>query len=397
MRSDTPRVFIIVDDSTICEPRDQQEERRDRKRRRADDDREKAGVAPEASFESLAAAEKAVFKQYERDEEYYVGPVQDDEHVVCLRNTLYKVRRDMVFKSQNHRVDSDRWTDENPLRIHLHVSPEEFKALLWAIEMPKEDLAHQPKDYRDVDMIVNLAMAARPFGLEDVRTWALGVVQRAVDDDVFMASCNSSTLARIVEVAHYCHKLALVPAVAAKWHERLLAKTAPAVPAMHISERFNLKELKGMAYYRYLMEMAEGQDAGTDGVYAPLRVNEKVNNGQTMRLLAGYMSLTKYWERFRSRPLDLPLGSDCSDDEHKACVAAWGKRWNSVIGWKRTLNCSSADVLAGMKALQDQLSNDESFGKDGLRPSCKLAGLKAIQGRLEVVEKNMGAHFSGCV
>jgi hypothetical protein len=99
MRSDTPRVFIIVDDSTICEPRDQQEERRDRKRRRADDAEDKAAVTQEASFESLAPVEKPAFKQYERDEEYYVGTQQDDEHVVCLRDTLYKVRRVQVSHS----------------------------------------------------------------------------------------------------------------------------------------------------------------------------------------------------------------------------------------------------------------------------------------------------------
>jgi hypothetical protein len=252
-------------------------------------------------------------------------------------------------------------------------------------------------EYEDVETILSLAIAARPFGLEDVHAWSLGVVHRAVEDTTFMDSCNSSTLTKIVEVAHYCHKPTLIPAVASKWRERLLAKTAPAVPAMHTAERFSLKDLKGMAYYRYLMEMAEGQDAGADGVFAPLRVNDKVNNGQTMRLLAGYMSLTKFWERFRSKPIDLPLGPECSVEEHKGCVAAWAKRWTSVVGWKRTLACSSADVLGCMKALADQLSNDESFGGDALKPCCKLAGLKAIRVKSQEVEQNMGSHFAGCV
>jgi hypothetical protein len=166
MHSDQPRTFIIVDDSTICEPRDQQEERRDRKRRRADDDEDKAGVNRDVSFESLPASGRKNSVQLEKDEEYYSGPLQDDEHVLCLRNTLYKVcwcqwvwlrlnlhrvfflfqvktssldqcptLKDLVFRGEDYFPESDRWTDENPLRIHQHVAPDELKALLWAIQM----------------------------------------------------------------------------------------------------------------------------------------------------------------------------------------------------------------------------------------------------------------------
>lgn len=405
MRSDYPRIFNNVDNSTNRETRDQQEERRDKKRQRRVDDGD-VGVPKDPSFDSLPVSQGNVPSGFQRDEDYYVGPLEVDEHVVCLRDTLYKVKtaaldrcptlKDLVFRGKEHPPEVERWTDENPLRIYQHVAPDALKALLWFIHKSTDELSVLPQSYDDVEMILSLATAARPFGLEDVHTWSLGVVHRAVEDDAFMKSCGSSTLAKLIEVAHFCHKPGLVPSITSKWHSRLLNKMAPAVPAMHAAERFGLKDLKGVAYYSYLMDMAEGQEAGSDGAFAPLRVNDKVNSAQTMRLLAGYMSLTKFWEKFRAKPLDLPLGPECSEQEHTGCIAAWGKRWTSVVGWKRTLACSSADVLACMKTLADQLSNDENFGNDALKPCCKAVGLKAIRLKSQEVEENIGSHFTGC-
>ena len=86
MRSDYPRIFNNVDNSTNRGTRDQQEERRDKKRQRRVDDGD-VEVPKDSSFESLPVSQGG----FQRDEDYYVGPLEDDEHVVCLRDTLYKV------------------------------------------------------------------------------------------------------------------------------------------------------------------------------------------------------------------------------------------------------------------------------------------------------------------
>ena len=68
----------------------------------------------------------------------------------------------------------------------------------------------------------------------------------------------------------------------------------------------------------------------------------------------------------------------------------------SAVGWKRILGYNSADILALLTCLRDQLGGDEEL-KKGTTSECRAAGLDLLKTHAETTREHLSDHFFGCI
>lgn len=266
-----------------------------------------------------------------------------------------------------------------------------------------DELCQLPSSDEDLHRLFNIVEMTLKYDLSKMKTWVSAAILRASKCSSVMDACSSATLSKFVDVAVYHKYDSALKLVVSKWCERLIGKSTPSVPAIQAADKHkeiaadDIKRLKGIAYYVHVQDMLDRQAEGhTDGSATLLRTDPKLNNGQVMRLLGGYLSLVTLWERLRVNPVVLPRAPSCSTGAHVNCVSTWSRRWISVAGWKRILSRNSADVLALLDIMKDQLLNDEET-KSGLHCDCKRGGLDEIKRLRTKTEAELAEHFVGCL
>jgi len=232
--------------------------------------------------------------------------------------------------------------------------------------------------------------------------WVAEAILNAANSTTLMDACSSATLSLFVDIAVEHDYHAALKLVVDKWCHRLVVKSTPSVPAIQAADRHeesrmdDLKRLKGIAYYVHVQDMLDRQTDHAITGATHLRTDPKLNNGQVMRLLAGYWSLVSLWERLRLNPIPLSQASACPPDMHEKCVSTWSRRWTAAVGWKRILGHNSADILTLLDTLKDQLSNDDDL-KSGLHCDCRTGGLDGIKKFTEKSKEGLADHFTGCL
>lgn len=261
----------------------------------------------------------------------------------------------------------------------------------------RADLATSPHEPEYLERLPWIASITRKYEMPNLRVWAESFLQGLVADTIFLSSCSSACLTHLVDTCSTFEDADKLKILVNHWMQRLENKDTPCAPAIIAADRFGLKDLRGAAYYFHLQDMVEGLTNNERGAIQ-LRADPKLNNGQVMRLLTGYMSLVSLWERQRMSPIPLPraAGGACTDATHVRCGTTWERRWISAAGWKRILGINSADALALFACLRDQLMNDEDL-KAGMDPDCRLAGLEALRNLRTKIKADMADHFFGVV
>ena len=274
-----------------------------------------------------------------------------------------------------------------------------------------DDLAQPPDNQDYVDRLFLIAEMVYKYDVPKLYDWVFATLRSVANNDVYMESCSSAALTRFLDLSIKCHKAETTTAIVKKWVERLWNKSTPSTPAILASDRHNLQDLRGPAYYVHLLDMHDRQGSPTAYGATHLRMDEKLNtNAPVIRLLGGYWSLVNLWERTRVKPIELPPAGSCcasspssdgsdppiATEAHAKCVAAWERRWISAAGWRRILGVSSPDILGLLACLRDQLMNDDDL-KVALNPGCRLAGLEALKALRTKMEEGLADHFVGVV
>ncbi|KAF8963026.1 hypothetical protein BDZ97DRAFT_1702033 [Flammula alnicola] len=389
------RRFIIVDDSTIREARDRQEEKRPRKRARVVDSDDED--APK-KYERLEYEQKG---PYERDPKFF----KEDPSATCVvrvRDYMFKIHADLLSCCQimseclqDHVERYGMPTEERPFQCP-YPTVEEYRAFLWALYATVEQLSEIAHDHADLERLSQIIKLNRKYDIPKMLDWVTDTVHRTATNAVFMESCSSASLTLLVEIAKENKYTKTLDAVVRKWCDRILNKSTPSVPAIQIADKYELQELGGVAYYVHVQDMLDRQTGFTEKGATQLRADPKLNNGQVMRLLTGYWSLVSLWERLRLKPIELPMAASCSAEAHVKCAATWERRCISAAGWKRILGINSADILALLACLRDQLSNDDDL-KAATNPECRLAGLEALKALRTKTQAGLADHFFACV
>jgi len=398
------RLFVIVDDNTIRETRDRQEEKRPRKRQRVDSDVEDPPSVPPTTSGSVNAKKQRPGTCFSDvavpDPEFY----KEDPTATCVirvKQTLFKIHKElldccpfMLELLEEHEKGRGPTSEDNPL---LFVLPtvEEYRAFLWALYASADELMGSSHEHQYLERLPLIASITQKYDIPRLREWVCSAVHRTATDTVFMESCSSANLTHLVETCVNYKFTDTLTAVIGMWSNRLEQKGTPSVPAILAADKHDLKDLRGVAYYVHVQDMIDRQTSTEKGA-TQLRADPKLNNGQVMRLLTGYLSLVSLWERQRMKPLSLVRSASCTDEAHTRCSATWDRRWTSAAGWKRILGISSADVLALLACLRDQLTNDDDL-KAGTNPECRLAGLEALKDLRTKTQLELADHFFGIV
>ncbi|KAF9564128.1 hypothetical protein CPC08DRAFT_705477, partial [Agrocybe pediades] len=369
-----------------------------KKRRRTEVDDDEGAYGP-AHKRSNSAPDTPVPPRRQRDPEFFRAE-EDATCYIQIKDVVFKIHRSLIgcapllAQMADEHFQRHGSVEEKPLSLIL-PKLDEFRAFLWVVYIPDDQLGKYktPQEFEEVERLFCIARMTEKYDIPGVRDWVIAAIQNATSNKALMDALSSANLAYMVDQC-YAHKFHMaLAAVVSKWYDRLEKKEAPSVPAVQVADKYNLDELKGMAYYMHVQDMIDRQTT-TDKGATHLIADPKLNQNQVLRLLKGYFSLVSMWERLRQKPVQLPMGSSCTEDKHCKCIAFWEKRWTSSVGWKRILAINSADVLASLACLRDQLMNDEEMKKPGaMDPECRLAGLEAIKKLRLKTRAELADHF----
>jgi hypothetical protein len=259
----------------------------------------------------------------------------------------------------------------------------------------------QPKDQSDVIRLLSLASITYKYRYKILHSWAISIIHRAfTSKPVFADTCSSATFTRAIDVAVDCNAPDLLHAIEAKWSARIQRRDIPAVPAILAADRKDLRILRGIAYYVHIQETMELQATLTKSGATQLQVDPKLSNVQVMRLLSGQLSLVAFWERLRRQAPKLRCAPGCEpDDAHggvHVCTAVWEDRWRAATNSGRVLVHNTADIVAILAALREELSVDQELKREVL-PACRMAGLNALKKVSSDLSENLPDHFFGCI
>ncbi|KAF7326615.1 hypothetical protein MVEN_02598200 [Mycena venus] len=380
--------FIIQDQGTIRETRDDTPPR-PRKRQRTDSAIDTGGYS---DIDCLASA----------------GPVEDDPEffrheaaadcVVRVVNTRFKVKGSLLSDASpvlqdilaRHLVETHRVGAP----LVLIADADEFRALLWALYASPQERAAQPRGHDDLDRLLLIASISRQYRCATLESWAKDAILRTVSvDEAFISSSSSAMFKRIIDCAIRTRNDALLETTITQWAARIRRGDAPCVPAILVADAHELPRLRGIAYYYHIQGMIAQQTTVTERGATQFQTDPKLSNAQVMRLLSGHWSLVSLWERLRRNPPKFECADGCTTGNRR-CAAVFGERWSFAAASKKINAMSSADVLALLAVMRDQLAADHEMTKC-IPPQCKLAALEAVKKQANTYEDGLADHFFG--
>ncbi|RDB14914.1 hypothetical protein Hypma_016391 [Hypsizygus marmoreus] len=388
--TETPR-FIIVDPETIRISRDEEDGSRAKKRKRANED--------DAAFSpfSRKGPETDGTQILIHDPTYY-SEDPDADCYVRVEKILFKVHRHCLLMSSylRSRLSDKPTSGREPLEL-FGISVAEFRALLWARYASDADVKDLPKTQDDMTRLLLLATATQTCDFHELHSWTMKTIYTAFTTrPTFTDACTSATLTRTVEVASRCKATDLLDAAAARWSDRLRRKTIPAVPAILIADTYNLRGLRGIAYYTYIQEILDASPPQSTMSAIHLQADPKLSNTQLIKLLSGYLSLVSLWERRRRTPTSLECSEGCSTEKHRTCARVWEARWSAVASSRTVIEFGSSDVLGILLCMCERLDADPEVARS-VAPACREAGLEALRQEICDIRGALPEHFVGCM
>lgn len=213
----------------------------------------------------------------------------------------------------------------------------------------------------------------------------------------YLSTCSSEDFVRLVEVAIRCCRTDLCDLVVDKWIARIKVRNhLPLLPALLTSDKYNLRRLQGFAYYRQLLDM--NSVTPLPGSTVTKFSHPDLSSVQIRRLLAGYWSLSRYWERLRTSAPEFPRAENCSPQIHQVvCVATWSKRWLVAAGSTEANKRGPANVLMKIHYMREVLLQDELFSRNMLpSATCRKSALDTVAGLYNSLHESLAEHFLSC-
>ncbi|KAG6919237.1 hypothetical protein DXG01_008033 [Tephrocybe rancida] len=405
-----PTRFIIVDEATIQDSKDEPDLPRSRKRPRTEDEppepsSSKRKATPDAETEGTAgrASLRADFDGTEiliHDPDYYFGDDPEADCFIRVEKILFKVHSKLLFMSKlmETRITGrpEPATGQDPLEL-FGVSVIEFRSLMWARYATEEDAKDQPRALEDLERLLSLATITKNLDFDRLHDWTLESMHRAFSSDASLTdSCSSAVLRRVIEVATQFKAQDLLDAAVSKWCDRIRRKESPAVPAILAADAHKIERLGGIAYYAHLLETIEQATPSTST--GPLRIlaDPKLGTKQLTRLLSGHLALVNFSERFKRRAPKLECGEGCSAEAHRACSLIWNERWRAATGSPKVLALCSADIIGLVGEMNEHLSGDGEL-TEGLTKACRCTGLLQLKQSLTDTQIQLPQYFLGCL
>lgn len=212
----------------------------------------------------------------------------------------------------------------------------------------------------------------------------------------------STRVARVFEVARLCGHASLETAVLTRWTTLIMESQESPGPAIEVADKYELRSLTGAAYYSQLLSMQNGFRTADEKILLRAEETEQkissesarlmfvLTAQQKMRLICGYWSLTRIWERLAQSPIKFDDHGCTTPDIHvQTCVYRWNRAWKDSARSDAILKHRNVDVLNRLKSLRDQL---KKYGLS-MSPYCQQQALSTIDGMIERMRNNLADHF----
>ncbi|CAK5283859.1 unnamed protein product [Mycena citricolor] len=391
-----PPRFIIEDAGTIRETRDDPNSpSRPRKRARVD------SVADGGGYEYTGTERPTEPCGPVHDDPVYFSNDADAECVVRVGNTRFKVKGDLLadvsilFKDmllRQRRLKRQPDGSMYPLVLVSITLPEEFRALMWALNASEKELLAQPIEHDEIDRLLSISSISYQFDCPKLKTWANAALLRTFSAETsLLSSCSSALLTRALDVAIRTRQDDLIEATITRWCERLKTGDTPCVPAIIAADIHELQGLRGVAYYQHVQSMIARQTTVTGRGATQFTADARLSNAQVMRLLSGHWSLVSLWERTRKSAVN--FACECSGVK-SLCADLWVQRWKCAVTSDRVNALSSGSILRLIALVGDILAADQRL-KEEMSPGCRRNALAAVKTRAEEIEEGIADHFFG--
>lgn len=256
--------------------------------------------------------------------------------------------------------------------------------------------------------LVALARITNKYQFRSLELWALGALniyysRPGAFDDVptthppallpstlpHTGSCTPSqpSLVQLTELAALCERPDLLDAALARW-KRLIGEGKDLALAITVGERFNLRQMLGLAYHAMMLKGKPSWDA-----------DAHLTRDQRIRLLCGYYSLAKLWDGLPAAPPLLTHTARCTSAAR--CSKSFAHMWKIMLETATQVipTLQREDVLGKvmvaesmMKALvQGDIPSQGLL--DGVQ-NCKENALFATSVRIREIKDSLAEHFT---
>ncbi|KAK7037245.1 hypothetical protein VNI00_011236 [Paramarasmius palmivorus] len=363
--------FTILNDNTILVDPTYGSENRSRKRRRIED--------PDESQDSY----------FRRSSQHYDLECSK-ACILLVDQILYRVDSSLLRKFLE-REDLFGGSDEKPIRLQ-DVEAEGFEELLWALKTFHSTKPEKPIDNnQQVQRTIVTAFAAFALQCTILKEITVSRPHAVISNESLV---DIKALQHLAELGIKYPETNLLNAVEEVWMSRIGVSPSPSISVsailttdMHYT---CMPRLAGLAYYSYLRELNERSTVSEHGAIQ-IAMDESLGPVQRAKLLAGYWSLSQFWERLRCT-LPKRLQPECR--HYDRCSSIWERQWYRAATSPGILSRSQAEVLGILSEVSKVLAADVEL-KVVMAPECRRLALEQIRDIQQELETNMVHHFAG--
>jgi len=303
-----------------------------------------------------------------RDPSYYMDA---GDCIIRVEGTLFKVHKAFLSRDasvfegmftlpQNPDEDSEveGVSDQQPITL-FGDTVEQFRALLWILyalphQIEKLMLEKVPR----LPELLTIAEITNKYHFVELGIWAVKLL-KAVFHETTVSPIYHERLLRLATLSSdrlLCEYLVSTLA------ERLMDGTLAPTETLMVADRLQIRDLQGAAYYAQLLAL---QKNTSDHIAFP--ANCPLAKDQRIRLVTGYWSLMRSWERLQDSPVAIEQSPSCPTQLHNTgCRPVWIAEWRKHAHAQTIAQHASADVLGKIQVMLTLLQ--ESFPKKNVHP-----------------------------
>lgn len=274
----------------------------------------------------------------------------------------------------------------------------------------------------DIINLINIARVASKYLFKSVETWALDAIYDHVNrkDSPFQSALTaelpktspriiSDHISRLMRLARLCG------------HERLLSSMISLLRglvelpnpesiryarlAMSLSDELDLRELRGIAYFKVIEEavvvtsldvyetptICDGAGEAQQDNPFDSKSRLVVSRRQHFRILQGRHGLTCAWEKLRVEPVHFDHPAHSSIWHQRRCTYRWEEFWREQTKAESVNRLGLADVVGRLKAILREFNRWEELLH--MEPGCVESAREAILEKITQLEAGLPDFF----
>lgn len=225
------------------------------------------------------------------------------------------------------------------------------------------------------ERLLNIAEMSSKYSIASFWAWSLErIYTLARDTSGPLRNVPAETCARVLQVAVASKNEKFLQVVIKKLMARILWHNLSPEPILPIAEKYALRQLLGICYYRQLTTMERDtpyfKQSGVSQLAIPLTFSVEKRIG----FFHAHHFLVEVWERLRTNP---PLFHREGCPSHGLCLETWAHLWHEAASSSQLLRYGPADVLGRLKTLMICL-RDSMNEMPSISVQCTLSALETI-------------------